>query len=111
MFLDGKRVKSLLAGKTGDIFPEARIQPIREDFPADPEHAMIALPISLDPGPTPVVASDSGWTPLHFGLILAWAAALAPLLAVGLGGRSLLDMSDRRIRFVSPLTHEFRTAL
>jgi signal transduction histidine kinase len=33
------------------------------------------------------------------------------LLAVGLGGRSLIDLSERRIRFVSAVTHELRTPL
>ena len=33
------------------------------------------------------------------------------LLAVGLGGWSLLDLSERRIRFVSAVTHELRTPL
>jgi signal transduction histidine kinase len=72
---------------------------------------MIALPFSLEPGPIPLLATDPGWTPLHFGLVLAWTAALAALIAVGLGGRSLLDLSERRIRFVSAVTHELRTPL
>ena len=33
------------------------------------------------------------------------------LLAVGLGGWSLIDLSERRIRFVSAVTHELRTPL
>ena len=33
------------------------------------------------------------------------------LLAVGLGGWSLLSLSERRIRFVSAVTHELRTPL
>ena len=52
-----------------------------------------------------------GWTPLRIGLTLAWAAALVALLAVGLGGWSLIDLSERRIRFVSAVTHELRTPL
>jgi signal transduction histidine kinase len=48
---------------------------------------------------------------LRVGLALAWAAALAALVAVGLGGRSLVDLSQRRIRFVSAVTHELRTPL
>jgi signal transduction histidine kinase len=55
--------------------------------------------------------SDTGMTPLRVGLVLAWAAALGALVAVGLGGRSLIDLSERRIRFVSAVTHELRTPL
>jgi signal transduction histidine kinase len=72
---------------------------------------MTALPFLLDPGPSMVVVSDPGWTPLRVGLALAWLAALIALLAVGLGGWSLLNLSERRIRFVSAVTHELRTPL
>jgi signal transduction histidine kinase len=48
---------------------------------------------------------------LRIGLAIAWAAALVALFAVGLGGWSLLDLSERRIRFVSAVTHELRTPL
>src|SRR5439155_14493605 len=44
-------------------------------------------------------------------LTLAWAAALIALLAVGLGGWSLLNLSESRTRFVSAVTHELRTPL
>ena len=51
------------------------------------------------------------WTPLRSGLAIAWVAALMALAAVGLGGWSLIDLSERRIRFVSAVTHELRTPL
>ena len=71
---------------------------------------MTALPFQLDPGPADPGAGP-GWTPLRVGLALAWAAALVALAAVGLGGWSLLNLSERRIRFVSAVTHELRTPL
>src|SRR5205814_1885026 len=49
--------------------------------------------------------------PTVVNLSLAWAAALLALLAVGLGGWTLIDLSQRRIRFVSAVTHELRTPL
>jgi signal transduction histidine kinase len=108
--LDGPRVETLLADEVRDIFPEARLLPVREDIPANPERAMATLPFLLDPGP-PATINDTGMTPLRIGLLLAWTAALGALLAVGLGGRSLIDLSERRIRFVSAVTHELRTPL
>jgi signal transduction histidine kinase len=45
------------------------------------------------------------------GLGLTWTAGLVALAAVGLGGWSLLNLSERRIRFVSAVTHELRTPL
>jgi signal transduction histidine kinase len=89
---------------------------------------MTALPAELDPGEVPVIEAAQadavpapppeltpeprlGWTPLRIGLGLAWMAALIALGAVGLGGWSLLNLSERRIRFVSAVTHELRTPL
>src|SRR5204863_3259237 len=67
-------------------------------------------PVQLVPATAPAPV-DPGWTLLRIGLALAWTAALVALLAVGLGGWSLLDLSERRIRFVSAVTHELRTPL
>ena len=39
------------------------------------------------------------------------ADAMIALAAVWVGGRTLLDLSERRIRFVSAVTHELRTPL
>jgi signal transduction histidine kinase len=48
---------------------------------------------------------------LRIGLAIAWAAVVLALVSVGLGGWSLLDLSERRSRFVSAVTHELRTPL
>jgi signal transduction histidine kinase len=129
--LDWPRLQGLLAEEVKDLFPRARLQPMRQEVPPHPERTMTALPVELDPGPgagpepnrdaDPVFAREPelagpvvpvlGWTPLRIGLALSWAAALVGLLAVGLGGWSLLDLSERRIRFVSAVTHELRTPL
>lgn len=110
--LDAPRLQEMLAFEVQDLFPEASLHPVREES-EDPERTkfkMTALPLELDPGPIPAVA-DPGLTPLRLGLMLAWAAALVALSAVGLGGWSLLDLAERRIRFVSAVTHELRTPL
>src|SRR5262249_19089046 len=86
------------------------LQPVLPWTPADPERTMSALPVQLVPRPDEGPA-EPGWTPLRIGLALAWAAALVALLAVGLGGWSLLDLSERRIRSASAVTHELRTPL
>jgi signal transduction histidine kinase len=94
-----------------ELFPEARFIPVREGLlPEDNTGAMTSLPVILDPGARPTAIMPT-WTPLRIGLALAWAAALVALLAVGLGGWTLLELSARRIRFVSAVTHELRTPL
>ena len=71
---------------------------------------MTALPVQLDPGPEPELPS-AGWTPLRLGLVLAWVATIIAVVAVGFSGWSLIDLAERRIRFVSAVTHELRTPL
>jgi signal transduction histidine kinase len=108
--LDGPALQEMLAEEVIDLFPDAQLKPMREREPSQPERTMTALPLQLDPGPAPS-APDPDWTPLRVGLGLAWLAALVALAAVGLGGWSLIDLSQRRIRFVSAVTHELRTPL
>lgn len=116
--LDWPRLQAVLREELNGLFPEAQFLPMRELVPLHPERTMAALPIELEPGivfasidnedsPLP----ELGATPLRVGIGLGWAAALIALLAVGLGGWSLLDLSERRIRFVSAVTHELRTPL
>jgi len=110
LVLDSAALQEMLASEVADLFPQAKLSPMRELVPPQPERTMTALPFQLDPGPSPEIP-DSGWTPLRVGLALAWLAALIALATVGLGGWSLLDLSERRIRFVSAVTHELRTPL
>jgi signal transduction histidine kinase len=109
--LDLERLRAMLATEIVDLFPEATFQPVREaSEDLDLDRTMATLPFQLEPGATAVPLAV-GWTPLRIGLALAWAAALIALGAVGLGGRFLLDLSERRFRFVSAVTHELRTPL
>lgn len=108
--LDWPKLQGVLHELVKEDFPQAQFKPQRDPMPLHPERTMTALPVEMDPGPPPP-AEVERWTPLRIGLALAWAAALVALSAVGLGGWSLLDLSERRIRFVSAVTHELRTPL
>ena len=110
VLLDWAKVQQTLTEQVADLFPAATVSPIRTPSDLSPERAMTALPVQLDPG-TPPELPAAGVTPLRLGLILAWVASVIALLAVGFGGRALLDLSERRIRFVSAVTHELRTPL
>src|SRR5262249_6757060 len=104
-----------------DLFPDAHFAALPPGEPARPDRAMTALPVEFDPVLETLPAQPSqvdpeslpaaGWTPLRIGLAFAWGAAIVALIAVGLGGWSLLDLSERGIRFVSAVTHELRTPL
>jgi signal transduction histidine kinase len=109
--LDWPQLQQLLVEDVADLFPAAQILPVHSSLPPHPERTMSALPLELDPGPLETIVPDPGRTPLRVSLALAWAAACVALLAVGLGGWSLLELSERRIRFVSAVTHELRTPM
>lgn len=109
LLLDWKRLQQVLIEEVEDLYPQARFIPQRDPEPARPELTMTALPVELIPGP--VALETPFWTPLRVGLACAWLAALIALAAVGLGGWSLLELSERRIGFVSAVTHELRTPM
>lgn len=108
--LDEKKLEQLLLDEIHDLFPDAQLKRVKQEVP-HPERTMAALPFELDTGPVQLQGIDPGWTPLRIGLLFAWIAALVAVLAVGLGGWSLIDLSERRFRFVSAVTHELRTPL
>lgn len=110
VLLDWPQLRAVLGEQMADLFPAATLGPVRDADPPNPERAMTALPVQLDPGPAPE-PPPAGWSALRIGLVMAWAAALIGLAAVGFGGRALVDLSERRIRFVSAVTHELRTPL
>jgi signal transduction histidine kinase len=108
--LNWDALQNLLLAEVVDLFPNARLEPTRTEQPLHPERTMTALPVELLPGEV-ASAADPGWSPLRIGLALASLAAFIALAAVGLGGWSLIDFSQRRVRFVSAVTHELRTPL
>ena len=108
--VDWPRLEAELKSVVAETFPNARLVPVKDASQVLPDRAMTALPIQLDPGVEPEPA-PAGWTTLRLGLGLAWLAAIIAVAAVGFAGWSLIDLAERRIRFVSAVTHELRTPL
>ncbi len=119
--IDWPKLQGLLQDEVADLFPDAKFIPLPPGEPARPDRTMTALPVEFAPNvenlpnqPEPVDPDSLppvGWTALRIGLAIAWIAVLVALAGVGLGGWTLLDLSERRIRFVSAVTHELRTPL
>ena len=107
VWLDWPALRSALAGQMADLLPAAELRPVKTSVTS--ERSMTVLPVELDPGPAPL--DPPGWTPLRTGLALAWAATLLALAAVAAGGHAVVQLADRRVRFVSAVTHELRTPL
>lgn len=110
VLLDWPKLQDILLDEIRDLFPQGHLEPAFGEPVNDPERRMTALPVQLNPGPLTATILP-GWSPMKTGLLLAWIAALGALTVVGLGGWSLLELSERRIRFVSAVTHELRTPL
>jgi len=108
--VDWPKLEEELKSVVRDLFPNAQLLPVKDSSQVSPDRAMTALPIQLDPGPEPELP-PTGWTTLRLGLVLAWLAAIIAFAAVGFAGWSLIDLAERRIRFVSAVTHELRTPL
>ena len=108
--VDWSKLKASLRAELVDIFPAAELHPSIADAESAPERTMTALPVRLDPETDAAPVRD-GWSPLRSGLVIAWAAALLAIVAVSFGGRAIVAMSERRIRFASAVTHELRTPL
>ena len=108
--LDWPNLRAALKAQVEDLYPNAELEPIRNPEEAAAERTMTALPLLFIPnGDTPAISEQ--WSPLRTGLVIAWAAALLSIVAVGFGGRAILAMSERRVRFASAVTHELRTPL
>ena len=108
--VDWPKLSAALQTEIADVFPDAELHPaLASDEPVH-ERTMTALPVRLDTGADTAPVTD-GWSPLRTGLVIAWAAALLAIGAVSFGGRAVVSMSERRIRFASAVTHELRTPL
>ncbi len=108
--LDWPALKLALLDRIPDLLPRADLTPVSAVTDAPPEHTMSALPARLSPGEE-LALPAAGWTPLRYALAAAWAAAVLAILAVAFGGRAVIAMSERRVRFASAVTHELRTPL
>jgi len=109
-WVNWQSLKTMLEDEVHDLFPNAQLKPLRRAEDLDEQRAMTVIPALLETGEAPLV-EDAGMTPTRVGLACAWVAFGMGLLAVGLGLRSLVDLTERRLDFVSAVTHELRTPL
>ncbi|MBN1512765.1 MAG: hypothetical protein JXB13_12185, partial [Phycisphaerae bacterium] len=108
--VDWPALSSLLLKEIHDLFPSARLEIVEPGSQYDPEVTLASIPVRLTTEPV-TLASLSVWQGLDNTLLFAWGAAMLALVAVGIGIRSLLVMSERRSQFAYAVTHELRTPL
>ncbi|MCC7293124.1 MAG: HAMP domain-containing histidine kinase [Phycisphaerales bacterium] len=96
-----------VAGLYGDA--QLKPAPIVREFKA---HSMMAtLPAFLDASPVDDHARLLVWNESRATLLLLWVLALVALAVIGLGLRTLLAVSHRRVEFAYAVAHELRTPL
>lgn len=109
--LDWPELRDRLLHEIRDLFPDARLERGAAGSSAGPPGTRLAnLPVALIAEP-PVATREAGLTPGRAALGVAWFAALVAAVAVGVTLRKSIDLSERRRRFASAVTHELCTPL
>jgi signal transduction histidine kinase len=109
IWLDWPALRGWLLGQVRDLLPAADLLP-GGDPATDPGRRIALLPVRLDPGRLPTLASPA-WTPARLTLAVSSGAIALVLAAVGALLIGSLRQSQRRADFVSAVTHELRTPL
>ena len=110
VLVDWPALKKTLESQVEDLFPSAKLRPVSSAEDGPSEATMTTLPMRLDTG-NALATNRPTWTPLRIGLLFAWLATLCGIAALSLGGRAIVAMSERRLRFASAVSHELRTPL
>lgn len=107
--LNWTEMKSWLEDQIRDLLPHAELLPI--DGAVPPNAALLtAIPAQLRSDSLPMSAVETT-NVLRTALLVAWACAVASVLAAGLLLHGALALSKRRLAFASAVTHELRTPL
>jgi signal transduction histidine kinase len=114
VLLDWRRLHEVLETEVRDLFPNAKLIPVRTDEPVRPgmTHSMMqTIPARLEAGEPafkPKMGMSAG---LKVGMAVAWVATVLALAAIAYGALKYVTLTERRMRFVAAVTHELRTPL
>lgn len=114
VWADWPRLKRWLLDAVRDVLPGADLRPVVKSDLSPPEARMLAsIPavVEVPPAALPGPVNAAFFTPTRVTLVIAWAAALAAVTAVGLVLRAVIGLGERRLQFASAVTHELRTPL
>jgi len=111
---DWERLKPELLRPIEDLFPEADLEPVSNDWElVSDEHdiKLSGLPAVLRVPDIPGGTTAAAWRSIRGVILISWAAALTVLAGAGWGVRSLVALTERRMQFAYAVTHELRTPL
>lgn len=106
----GKLSAELLKPVAG-LYGDAQIKPAPIVRESKAHNMMATLPAFLDVAPMDERAPLFVWNESRATLLLLWVLALVSLGVIGLGLRTLLAVSHRRVEFAYAVAHELRTPL
>ena len=109
-WLDWPQIQQWLKTEIADLLPEARLEPVRSESPADQTRLLAALPVRLIPGQA-LISVGRPVSPIRVSLVIAWLCVLLAAGAVAILLLGTVSLSERRAAFVSAVTHEMRTPL
>jgi signal transduction histidine kinase len=114
LLIDWDALRQGLEAEVRDVFPDARLVPVRKHEPVDRQmllSMMQTLPARLDSGVPGLSVLGVQSDELPTGLVFAWIVAVLALLAITYGVSKFASMAQRRLEFVAAVTHELRTPL
>lgn len=111
---DWERLKPELLRPIEDLFPEADLEPVSNDWELGSDEndiKLYGLPAVLRIPDIPGGTAAAAWRSIRAVLLISWTAALTVLAGAGWGVRSLVALTERRMQFAYAVTHELRTPL
>lgn len=108
--VDWDLLKRELLNEIAFFLPNADLIPVTKDVTGTVRNRPVVLPnVELVADASSI--ADVPWTTTHLAVVIAWGATLLVLVAVGVGFRSVLALTERRTQFAYAVTHELRTPL
>jgi signal transduction histidine kinase len=114
LLIDWEQLRQNLEAEVRDVFPQARIVPVRNNEPVDRQKLlsmMQTIPARLETGPLAPGTMSEPNEEVPIGVIFAWITALLALIAITYGVGKFVSLAQRRLEFVAAVTHELRTPL
>ena len=107
-------LKADLLTVIADTLPDGDLDPVPEGTQPDLKnrsYQLTNLPVRLHAPDIPGGAAAAAWKSIRGTVIATWMAAGAVLIVAGMGLRSLVALTERRMQFAYAVTHELRTPL
>ncbi|MEZ6083523.1 MAG: HAMP domain-containing sensor histidine kinase [Phycisphaerae bacterium] len=109
--VDWPRFSDELLAQVRDLFPNAELEIIDETNESPDDTTLSLIPARFNPNTSNIAVAGLAWNHTHSFLLMGWGGAIFLLIALGLGLRSMLQLSERRTQFAYAVTHELRTPL